>query len=241
MEGPSGSALQQDASTNDGLCSKCSRPLALGASAHIQCTTQGPVTCKACNTPITRGGVYAMEGSIYHAFHARCFKCDKCGNPIEDRVEWVDGKKLHPRCVKKTCEHCGLEIADSVVVNGKTYHPEHFLCKTCKMPIFGRYYTHQNNYYCGKACAKGVIRAQQQLRPPPFASLYVMAHTLKPGTVPWPAEGVSLLVDVANRRKLLWRSRPTPRWWSATPRCTPLTLRTTPTTSAVASVPLGPR
>ncbi len=53
------------------------------------------------------------------------------------------------------CNYCGKTIEGTFIkVDGKAFHPDHFLCYKCKKPIEGNYYKHGKNYFHSECYAE---------------------------------------------------------------------------------------
>ncbi|XP_068100248.1 transforming growth factor beta-1-induced transcript 1 protein [Hyperolius riggenbachi] len=99
--------------------------------------TQSKGFCQGCQRPIA-GQVVAALGHTWHPEHFVCAHCksligstnffEKDGQPYCEK-DYFD---LHaPRCAL-----CDLPILKNLVTAlGRTWHPEHFLCKVCRKPI----------------------------------------------------------------------------------------------------------
>jgi formylmethanofuran dehydrogenase subunit E len=121
--------------------------------------------CGKCKKPII-GEYITLHGQRMHPEHFRCEECNcefKGGNCHEYEGHlycYPDYLKL----LKSICGHCRKPIVGrSVTALGKVWHPEHFLCFTCKEPFGGStFYEKDGHAYCephylqnfGKVCNK---------------------------------------------------------------------------------------
>ena len=95
--------------------------------------------CTQCRRPISGEYVQALG----RAWHPACFRCAVCGKAFVDQhFSARDGKPYHDHCYEEAfsprCAACDRPIrGEYVTALGKTWHPEHFVCTTCKKP-FGK-------------------------------------------------------------------------------------------------------
>lgn len=133
-----------------GVCGACRQPIygaslsAFGMKWHLD-----HLLCKTCNTPFPDGKVCeGADGYAYCAAHWKekfCPPCGYCNEPIE---------------------------GPTINALGKGFHPNHFVCFTCKCALTGTFYPSQTgnplcetHYYedlgliCG-GCEKPIISGQ---------------------------------------------------------------------------------
>jgi len=121
--------------------------------------------CAKCKKPII-GEYITLRGQRMHPEH---YRCEECGceftggncNEYEGKLYcYMDYLKL----LKSICEHCKKPIVGrSVTAMGRVWHPEHFMCFTCKEPFQGSsFFERAGKAYCdvhyhqqfGHACFK---------------------------------------------------------------------------------------
>jgi len=111
-------------------------------------------------------------------FHADCFRCITCNNPLGGKafIE-KDGKfyceddyytEFNPRC-----GHCNEVIKGQYIsALGQSWHPDHFVCTECGQPFEGnQFHKHNDKPYCEKhfnelfaeVCAKCGDRIEGQV------------------------------------------------------------------------------
>lgn len=123
-----------------GICGKCKKPI-IGEYIILNGQRMCPdhYKCEECGCEFKGGNCHEYEGRLY------CYP---------------DYLKL----LKSICAHCQKPIVGrSVTALGKVWHPEHFICFTCKEPFGGStFYEHEGHAYCephylnqfGKVCHK---------------------------------------------------------------------------------------
>ena len=122
--------------------------------------------CAGCGKPFTGSYITAL----HRAWHEDCFRCAGCQQPLgKERFFEHGDRPYHETCYhdrfSPRCAHCGRPIVGTfTTAQGKTWHPEHFLCAGGREPINGRsFHEHEGKVYCedhywqafGKRCAIG--------------------------------------------------------------------------------------
>ncbi len=123
-------------------------------------------TCAGCHKPITSNYITALD----RTWHPGCFLCAGCGQPIDQQPFFTHADRpYHEACYhtrfSPRCAGCGQPIAGTVTTaQGKTWHPEHFVCAADGRPFNGqKYYERDGKVYCethywerfGTRCAIG--------------------------------------------------------------------------------------
>jgi len=136
------------------LVCKAARSIVIDPAAGI---------CGKCKKPII-GEYITIQGQRMHPEH---FRCEECGCEFRGgNCHEYEGKLYcypdYLKLLKSICAHCQKPIIGrSVTALGKVWHPEHFMCFTCKEPFSGSsFYEHLNKPYCelhylqqfGKVC-----------------------------------------------------------------------------------------
>lgn len=107
--------------------------------------------CGKCKKPII-GEYITIQGQKMHPEHYRCEECGcefKGGNCHE-----YEGKLYcypdYLKLLKNICAHCQKPIVGrSVTALGRVWHPEHFMCTTCKEPFAtSSFHEHLGKPYC---------------------------------------------------------------------------------------------
>ena len=92
-----------------------------------------------CVKPITGGAPFQACGRDYHR---PCFKCVHCEELIGPDDEWLPHEN-QPYCKEdyealfcQRCAEChGAIIGEYFSLLGKTWHPAHLKCTSCKVPL----------------------------------------------------------------------------------------------------------
>lgn len=136
------------------LVCKAARSIVIDPAAGI---------CGKCKKPII-GEYITIQGQRMHPEH---FRCEECGCEFRGgNCHEYEGKLYcypdYLKLLKSICAHCQKPIIGrSVTALGKVWHPEHFMCFTCKDPFAGSsFYEHLGKPYCelhylqqfGKVC-----------------------------------------------------------------------------------------
>jgi len=150
----------------------------------------GPLPCTRCGAPVLGRQAFA-QGKLYHP---ECFTCGSCREPITG--QYIIGDTGHPICpacietplapavaaaaaltaapaaARPCCVACGRHIKDGhVVVEGRAYHRECFVCETCRTPISGSYVQDEEGLRrCGRcheaarpvcsACGRAIVQGK---------------------------------------------------------------------------------
>jgi len=110
--------------------------------------------CAMCNklldpgTPITK--------ALSKPYHQSCFKCSICDQIIRGEFGQIDGQLYCKNDLQRinNCSSCNQLLGSAYIsVQGKKYHPQCFICVTCKKNITGSYGVKNGNNYC-KDCLK---------------------------------------------------------------------------------------
>jgi len=93
--------------------------------------------CAQCSLPI-RGPYILIKGQYMHPRHYRCHECGiefKGGDCNEFEGDYYCGPHYAILLLKK-CARCGKPCKGrSVTALGRTWHPDHFLCHICAVPL----------------------------------------------------------------------------------------------------------
>ena len=100
--------------------------------------------CARCNGMIV--GKVVDIGDV--AFHPQCFTCFHCGQVFAEDEQYFLQDSL-PYCGKDwyslfspKCHACKGNLKDSMIeAIGRKYHPEHFVCYRCGVPLVGLSYS----------------------------------------------------------------------------------------------------
>lgn len=121
--------------------------------------------CAKCKKPII-GEYLVLNGQRMHPEH---FRCEECGCEFKNGNchEYEGLLYCYPdylKLLKQVCAFCQKPIMGrSVTAIGRVWHPEHFMCHTCKEPFGGSTFFEQDgkaycqiHYYSqfGKVCQK---------------------------------------------------------------------------------------
>eukprot|EP01112_Ceratiomyxa_fruticulosa_P004300 TRINITY_DN1478_c0_g1_i2.p1 TRINITY_DN1478_c0_g1~~TRINITY_DN1478_c0_g1_i2.p1 ORF type:complete len:450 (-),score=81.48 TRINITY_DN1478_c0_g1_i2:268-1617(-) len=134
------------------------------AARQVRINPVGEI-CAKCKRPII-GEYITLHGQKMHPEH---FRCEECGCEFTGGNSHEYEGKLYCymdylKMLKSTCAHCQKPIVGrSVTAIGKVWHPEHFMCYTCKEPFQGMsFFEKDGRAYCelhyhqqfGKVCFK---------------------------------------------------------------------------------------
>ncbi|EMS14636.1 hypothetical protein KM1_011660, partial [Entamoeba histolytica HM-3:IMSS] len=110
--------------------------------------------CGKCGKEVS-SGVMALD----RIWHEECFVCNECGEHFggEHKLMEIEGNPVCSLCYVANhvpkCETCGKPLdGQYVVVDGKNYHPQCFVCTNCGAPIQGSYMIKNGKIVC-KNCA----------------------------------------------------------------------------------------
>ena len=116
-----------------------------------------PGHCQKCEKPVYKDDViYFTQDEINYHFHQACFVCQKCNIQLHSKKEFL----LHneqPSCLDcygglafGMCKACGKFLCNTGIIktNDAQYHPECFVCGTCKIPLQNKYMEHGGKFLC---------------------------------------------------------------------------------------------
>lgn len=107
--------------------------------------------CSACNEKINNIALFAF-GMVWHP---TCLCCNICGKDFSDGSKVEEGEDGYAYCTKDfinkfsvKCASCNEPIIGQVInAMGKTWHPDHFICNTCKTKLSGQFYSTEDGLY----------------------------------------------------------------------------------------------
>jgi len=115
-----------------------------------------PKPCSLCGDPVEGEGV-AIQDKPDQVYHASCFKCGQCNEPVQGKVFSIEGDVMCGGCIEqklgnKICYKCGENIhsEDCLVSNDKKFHPNCMKCNICDVPLDGVYYFSKEQVLCEK-------------------------------------------------------------------------------------------
>ncbi|VUZ53894.1 unnamed protein product [Hymenolepis diminuta] len=122
----------------------------------------GKVSCTICNKRC-RGTVLKIEDNY---FHKACFKCNKCGKPLDEQnFQFRDRSLFCPEDYRQEyaikCAACGSPVeGDVVTALGNTFHTFCLRCFSCNRTIVSGEKTValNNRFYCEKCVPPQVPR-----------------------------------------------------------------------------------
>eukprot|EP01117_Protostelium_nocturnum_P007625 TRINITY_DN2731_c0_g1_i1.p1 TRINITY_DN2731_c0_g1~~TRINITY_DN2731_c0_g1_i1.p1 ORF type:complete len:191 (+),score=37.98 TRINITY_DN2731_c0_g1_i1:79-651(+) len=105
--------------------------------AHLQYTTED--LCGGCSEPFIDVSIRAFNMS----WHPTCLGCNVCGKDFSDGSAVNEGEDGFAYCYRDyvdtfapRCAGCGDPIIGQTInAAGKSFHPDHFACATCKCPF----------------------------------------------------------------------------------------------------------
>eukprot|EP01114_Cavostelium_apophysatum_P011087 TRINITY_DN2526_c0_g1_i1.p1 TRINITY_DN2526_c0_g1~~TRINITY_DN2526_c0_g1_i1.p1 ORF type:complete len:183 (+),score=4.95 TRINITY_DN2526_c0_g1_i1:59-607(+) len=113
------------------------------------------VVCSACNGQILDICLNAFQMT----WHPHCLCCYVCGKDFSDGSRVEEGEDGYAYCTKDyidtfapKCAGCAQSILGQCLdAMGKKWHPEHFVCGTCKVPFTGQFFSTEDGVpYCEK-------------------------------------------------------------------------------------------
>ena len=113
-----------------------------------------PENCEVCHNAI-RDTTVTFEKKPYHP---ECFVCHQCRKQLSGKLIYKhEGHNYDQECYAlfhaKKCAVCYHALTDTnvkyVTYDGKSFHPDCFLCSKCKKTLQGKaIYKHENENYC---------------------------------------------------------------------------------------------
>jgi paxillin len=109
------------------------------------------VVCANCNEAISGIALFAFE---MH-WHPYCLACNTCGRDFTDGLSAEEGpdglayctKDFHAKFSDK-CASCNQVILGQMLTAlDKKWHPDHFVCGTCKEPLPGTFFPGPNGNF----------------------------------------------------------------------------------------------
>jgi len=107
--------------------------------------------CGGCGEHIKGDSINAM-GAIWHP---RCFVCKQCGKTFDGSSFWeMNGAPLcelhYHQQIGAICGGCGKAILGQCIkAYGKNWHPAHFVCSFCQLPLpNGAFTEKEGKPYC---------------------------------------------------------------------------------------------
>ncbi|KAG1645750.1 hypothetical protein G6F44_001515 [Rhizopus delemar] len=111
--------------------------------------------CRACNRPVEKEAVSAMDGKLQGKWHLECFGCHTCHRPFPDNTFYVfqDSpycKRHYHQLNNSLCRTCDepIEGPCAQTIEGWRFHPNCFGCNVCHYPITDIYYMFERKIYC---------------------------------------------------------------------------------------------
>jgi len=97
--------------------------------------------CWYCKKPIEGKVLKAMD----HSFHPECLVCVDCNADFNENFYTRNGQPYCAECYGKRgggCAECGNSMGTetALIINGKKYHKDCFLCSRCRTKIEGTKY-----------------------------------------------------------------------------------------------------
>ncbi|KAJ8415276.1 hypothetical protein AAFF_G00422560 [Aldrovandia affinis] len=147
---------------------------------------------------------------LQEAWHNSCFQCSECCDHLTNWYFEKDGK-LYCRShywekFGELCHGCSLLMTGPAMVAGEyKYHPECFVCLSCKVVIEDRdtyALVERSKLYCGK-CHKQIVLTPMLEKRSPDSALDSLPHTVTLISMPAATNGkrgfsVSVIRDCAN-------------------------------------------
>lgn len=164
--------------------------------------------CKGCGVRIQDAFHVKV---LKDAWHNACFRCSECCDLLTNWYHERDGKlycgKHYWEKFGELCHGCSLLMTGPVMVAGEyKYHPECFLCLSCKVVIEERdtyALVERSKLYCGKCYKEEVLAPMLERRCLADSSPDSLPHTVTLVSMPAAANGkrgftVSVLRDCSN-------------------------------------------
>uniref|UniRef100_A0A8B9J6R0 LIM domain kinase 2 n=1 Tax=Astyanax mexicanus TaxID=7994 RepID=A0A8B9J6R0_ASTMX len=164
--------------------------------------------CKGCGVRIQDAFHVKV---LKDAWHNTCFRCSECCDLLTNWYYERDGKlycgKHYWEKFGELCHGCSLLMTGPAMVAGEyKYHPECFLCLSCKVVIEERdtyALVERSKLYCGKCYKEEVLAPMLERRCLADSSPDSLPHTVTLVSMPAAANGkrgftVSVLRDCSN-------------------------------------------
>ncbi|NXG31721.1 PRIC2 protein, partial [Dromaius novaehollandiae] len=129
----------------------------------LACPVPGPChgcPCKKCGRRLNRGdpGVSA-SGLGDELWHPSCFCCHFCHQPLVDLIYFQqDGRiycgRHHAELFRPRCASCDqlIFLDECIEAEGRRWHPQHFCCLECEVPLRGQRYVLASGRPCCRRC-----------------------------------------------------------------------------------------
>ncbi|KAJ3176523.1 hypothetical protein HDU87_005217 [Geranomyces variabilis] len=140
-------------------CAACRKPIEGNPFEHedqVYCSADYASLvapkCRECGLGIQGETICALDST----FHKECFVCQTCKEPFPDKSFYVVGQdplcRLHYHERNNSlCGDCGEPIegpcAEIAELN-KRFHPAHWCCYVCRVPLSSTYYSFAGRPYC---------------------------------------------------------------------------------------------
>jgi len=106
-------------------------------------------TCAACHQPIYFHPK-AAEGAVYHEY---CFVCTYCKNSLRGAYNKHQGFPICPQCEQFICGGCNKVIdSEFVTLEGRKLHPSCVKCAFCGKPVNHKSYQKRDGKPCCADC-----------------------------------------------------------------------------------------
>ncbi|CAO3626911.1 unnamed protein product [Cunninghamella blakesleeana] len=111
--------------------------------------------CRACNLPVEKEAVSAVDGKLKGKWHLDCFGCHTCHQPFPDNTFYVFEnlpycRRHYHQLNNSLCRTCDepIEGPCAQTTEGWRFHPNCFKCHSCHIPITDVYYMYDRKIYC---------------------------------------------------------------------------------------------
>ncbi|SAM09129.1 hypothetical protein [Absidia glauca] len=111
--------------------------------------------CRACNLPVEKEAVSAVDGKLQGKWHLNCFGCHTCHQPFPDNTFYVFEnlpycRRHYHQLNNSLCRTCDepIEGPCAQTIEGWRFHPACFKCNVCRCAITDVYYMYERRIYC---------------------------------------------------------------------------------------------
>ncbi|XP_068015879.1 prickle-like protein 4 [Melanerpes formicivorus] len=129
----------------------------------LACPVPGPChgcPCKKCGRRLNKGDPGILASRLGDQFwHPACFSCHFCHQPLVDLIYFQqDGRiycgRHHAELFRPRCASCDqlIFMEECIEAEGRRWHPEHFCCLECEVPLGGQRYVMRSGRPCCRAC-----------------------------------------------------------------------------------------
>ncbi|XP_064589252.1 prickle-like protein 4 [Zonotrichia leucophrys gambelii] len=129
----------------------------------LACPVPGPChgcPCRKCGRRLNKGDPGVSASRLGDQFwHPSCFSCHFCQQQLVDLIYFQqDGRiycgRHHAELFRPRCASCDqlIFMEECIEAEGRRWHPEHFCCLECDVPLHGQRYVMRSGRPCCRGC-----------------------------------------------------------------------------------------